>query len=372
MQFFKAEISLSCTCPYCSSDDVLGSIAEHVTLGATGVLALAMTSADFPEDVEFEHEEDIFRGLCRSCKRTFSVHIMSSAGDAYTLRTLDNGFRVAAGFSDSGRPTVLRIGDIDYRVDSVWNHKPLGGHLLSENRDDDAEDGLSHFRIYPGKFGSLFGRPPYGSWEISLAAPAAIDTPVPLLGPRCEIDVSPLYGVGELSGDLINVTLQRGDEATRKLVGTASPLAGYQILPSTFASVAMLTTCAALERLVCRLVWSYLQKHSGKRGTQWWATTLDAALVVSIRQRAQLPGRKSRAVIKDPEQYLTLGEARSLLDRHWQSVFSAHFAGKERILNLISELAEARNSAAHGRRVGFKDYAHAEEIALRIRKFFGL
>lgn len=227
-------------------------------------------------------------------------------------------------------------------------------------------------QLYPPRFESLFGRPPYGEWELRLKPLLdGKETPFPI-GPSCQISVSPAPSLNQTQGDLLSVTVEKADEGMLRLLSEAEKTHLCQRLPSIFLSTAVLAVSFSMERRLWEFVWQRLKQRLAKHDRLWWKKLLDPRSIGKIEQRAKPVGRRKSTSARDLHQYLTLGEARALIESKWDLAFATEFSGKHRILGSLAELEEIRNEAAHGRRVTFKEYARCVDVAERIRQCFAL
>jgi hypothetical protein len=361
MNFFTVELSISCVCPYCASDNVEGSCATQISLGQFGVIAPQLARNTLPPDAEFDHEEHLLLARCKACQRTFSLNIESSAGDAHTLRALEEPQAVAASFSDEGMPVALQVGDYVHPVEWVKQHTPYGGAGLT-----------TEFELYPKRFKSLFGRPPYGRWELRLKPGLHHEEFMFSLGPLCEISVSPPLSLNETRGDLLSVTVVKADQEMFALLPKGDLRHAHQHVPSKFLSVAGLTVALATERRLCEFVWQELRRKLAKHDKQWWRKVLDLRSIEKIERRANPKGYRKTPRIRDLHKYMTLGEARSVIECHWDQVFADTFSGKQRLLGSVAEMEEIRNEVAHGRPICFREYERCVDVSERIGQFLGL
>ena len=338
-------------------------------MGRFGIIAHEIEAHLFPPGAEFPQDESLFRALCEACKRTFAITIESSAGDAHTLRKLDEVQYVAAAFSDIGRPAALQIGKSLYAVESIDRHHPLGGTgLPSVLQSGLTEEPL--LQLYPPRFESLFGRPPYGDWFLRLKPPMDDKETLIPIGPSCQISVSLPPALNQTQGDLLSVAVEQADEAMMRLLSEAENTHVYQHLPGIFISTAVLTVCLSIERRLCKFVWQRLRQGLAKHNKLWWKKLLDPRSIGKIEHRAKPVGRRKRTSARNLHEYLTLGEARVLIESNWDPAFATRFSGKHRILGNLAELEEIRNEAAHGRPVTFKEYTRCVDVAERIRQSF--
>ena len=253
MKFFDTELSLSCICPFCGSDDILGAWTPSISLGRFGVIAHEIEPHPFPPGAEFETDESLFRALCGACKRTFAITIESSAGDAHTLRKLVDARYVAAAFSDVGRPVALQIGKSLHAVESIGRHQPFGGTgLPSVLQSGLTEEPL--LQLYPPRFESLFGRPPYGDWDLRLKPPLDDKETLFPIGLSCQITVSLAPSLNQTQGDLLSMTVEKADEGMLRLLSEAEKTHLCQRLPWIFLSTAVLTVSLSIERRLCEFV----------------------------------------------------------------------------------------------------------------------
>lgn len=371
MKFFRADLSLSCTCPFCGGEDIVGACILSISLGRFGVIAHDPVPYPFSPDAEFSSDESLFRGLCQTCERTFAITIESSVGSAHTLRELGDSRYVTAVFSDVGRPIALQIGKTLHMVESIGRQAPFGGvgppgGLGASGGDDPL------FQLYPPRFESLFGRPPYVDWELRLKSSPDEKRALFPLGPSCEISVTPAPSLNQTQGDLLSVTVHKADEGMLRLLSETPTARVCQSLPPIFLTMAGLSVALRMERRLSEFLWQRLKQYLGKHDKLWWKQLLDRRSIEKIEQRSKPAGRRIPTTARDLHQFLTLGEARALIESHWDPVFVRQFSGRHRILGILAELEEIRNEAAHGRPVTFKEYARCVDVAERVGQFFAL
>jgi len=165
MTAVDCSLTIYANCPHCDSNDTRTAWATSIVQHRNLLFASGMQESEFPNDLEFKSGEALLKGWCLSCLKTFSIFLTSSTFNEEGLEEIGEQFGVIVDFSITGTPTVLRLGTNAYPVSQVHSHKPMSSFLKWDS--DERNVGESLFPYDP-TLESLYGRAPFGSWDIEL------------------------------------------------------------------------------------------------------------------------------------------------------------------------------------------------------------
>lgn len=213
-------LTIYANCPHCDSSDTRLACSTTIVQHRNLFFASGMSDDEFPNDLEFKIGEALLKGWCLSCLRTFSIFLTSSTFNEEGLEELSEPVGVTVDFSVVGRPIVLRMGINAYQVSRLHSHKLMSSFLYGDSEEMNVGDSLIP---YDPTLESLYGRAPFGSWdiEIDLRVPGQeekgnTDNILELVRTRarCVLDISSNHLLGMLNRSYVDELSDRSHKTS--------------------------------------------------------------------------------------------------------------------------------------------------------------
>jgi hypothetical protein len=378
MAAIDCSLTIYAHCPYCDSGDTRVACATSIVHHRNLLFVSGMSETEFPDDLEFTTGEALLKGWCLHCLKTFSIFLTSSTINEEGLDELTEPVSVGVDFSVVGRPTGLIIEQKIYPIRRVHSHK-----LLSSFFYDDAEEkNVGEAMVpYDPTLESLFGRAPFGTWDIEIDMSGLKQTGVLVENlleqiqnrSRCVLDISSNHLLGMLDPsyvDKLSARITHGDVRMKAILVNASKMTGGQAIPGVFLAAAAFSVVADVERKLRERVWQILKTEYDQGGKNWWKGILDSKTIASVERRAVTAGYLLGE--HSPEEFLSLGEVRDIVLGKWDAVFSRYFGQQQKLLGDLATFEEYRNNVAHVRPLSLHTYTNCVRAAKDLRRRFGL